>query len=482
MRILSSLWLLPALGGLITLGVGWGFFKSAKRLALLFSLSVLGLTFYLLSLSGGGGLGLAEVGPQWGYGIRYSLALDGLSLSLCWLNAFLTCMALLSSWRQDLTAGFWASFLFLEAALMGVFLSRDLLFFFVFWEAALIPMFFIIGLWGSEARSSAAMKFFLFTFFGSIILLIGFLSLVTGHREVTGIWTWDMTSLKGPSSGFTGLAIFSAIALGFAVKIPLVPLHTWLPDAHTEAPAAGSVMLAGVLLKMGVYGFLRILMPVFPELSWSLLPWLGLLAAINIIYGALCAMAQSDLKRLVAYSSVAHLGFCLMGILSRTPEGLVGGSLQMINHGLSTGALFMMVGFLYERSHRRGLADFGALTQRAPWLSFFFGVATMASIGLPGLNGFVGEFMSLAGMMRVLPVLAIVGVAGVTLSAAYALPAYQAVFWGEQAPGSVSPSVFDLDFREKTLLWILSLLMLGIGLYPAPWLELIAPSLQGLLQ
>jgi NADH-quinone oxidoreductase subunit M len=318
------------------------------------------------------------------------------------------------------------------------------------------------------------MKFFLFTFFGSVFLLLGLLALVTRTHDSTGIWSWQMGALHGGASGPAALLTFAALIVGFGVKVPMVPLHTWLPDAHTEAPAGGSIMLAGVMLKMGVYGILRVAMPAFPELSRALLPWLAGLAAVNVIYGAICAMAQTDLKRLVAYSSIAHLGFCLMGVFSRTPEGVAGGSLQLVNHGLTTGALFLMVGFLYERSHKRGLSDFGDLASRAPWLTFFFGFSVCASIGLPGLNGFVGEFMSLSGATRALPPLALAGVAGVTLAAAYLLPAFQTVFWGEPGPSSVSAKVDDLDRREKTLLFSLCALMLVIGLCPGPWLNLIS--------
>jgi NADH-quinone oxidoreductase subunit M len=399
--------------------------------------------------------------------------MDGLSWALCALTAFLSCIALISSLGRERSAGYWAAFLFLESACLGVFLVRDLFFFYIFWEAVLVPMFFIIGLWGSENRKRAAIKFFLFTFFGSIFLLLGILVLVVWRERATGVWSWAIEGLSGRSSGWAGLCVFLALVIGFGVKIPLFPLHTWLPDAHTEAPAAGSIMLAGVMLKLGVYGLVRVAIPVFPELSWRLLPWLGIIAAINVVYGALCAMAQSDLKRLVAYSSVAHLGFCVLGIISRTPEGVAGGSLQLINHGLTTGALFLLVGCLYERTHKRGLADFGELVDQAPWMTFFFGFCIFASIGLPGTNGFVGEFMSLAGIARALPALAILGAVGVVLAAGYAVPAFQTVFWGQRGPGSVSASVTDLDRREQALLWTLCLLMLAIGLYPRPLLAMI---------
>ncbi len=474
---LTILWLLPALGGLAALAGG----RFSRWIALAVSLAALAYGFWLLGPLRTGVVAAAPQAPAWAFGIRYALFCDGLSLSLCWLTAFLTAACVVASWKKDYSAGYWAAFLFLEAALMGVFLARDLFLFFVFWESVLIPMFFIIGLWGTAGRRHAAMKFFLFTFFGSIFLLIGSVALVTLQHSATGVWTWDMAQLKGPE-GRAGLMIFAAMALGFAVKVPIVPLHTWLPDAHTEAPAAGSVMLAGVLLKMGVYGFLRVLWPLFPRLSWQMLPLLGLLAGINVIYGAFCAMAQKDLKRLIAYSSVAHMGFCLLGIVSRKPEGLVGGSLQLLNHGIITGTLFLLVGFLYDRGHRRGLGDYGDLAGRAPWLTFFFGFTTLASVGLPGLNGFVGEFMSLLGMARTWSIMAVVGVAGVTLAAAYALPAFQAVFWGAPGPDSVSALVYDLDAREKGLFWVMAALMLAIGLYPGPLLRLLEPCLLGLAQ
>ncbi|MBI5210770.1 MAG: NADH-quinone oxidoreductase subunit M [Elusimicrobia bacterium] len=477
--ILTALWLLPAIGGFACLA-GRG--RASRWLALAFSVVVFGYSVWLAGPyeTGQGPWGLSEAGSAWIFGISYNLALDGLALSLVWLTAFLTVVCVIASWRSEFSRGYWSSFLFLEAALMGVFLSRDLFVFYVFWEAVLIPMFFIIGIWGSDGRRHAAMKFFLFTFFGSLFLLVGLLALVSWNHATRGVWTWDMGALAAPG-GLAGLLVFAGIFVGFGVKIPLFPLHTWLPDAHTEAPAAGSVMLAGVMLKMGVFGFVRVLLPMFPELTWKLLPWIAGLACVNIIYGSLCAMWQSDLKRLIAYSSVAHLGFCVLGIFSGTPAGVAGGCLQLLNHGLTTGALFMMVGFLYERSHRRGLADFGDLVGRAPWLTFFFGWAVMASVGLPGLNGFVGEFMSLAGMAEALPVMACIGAVGIVLSVAYSLPAYQAVFWAASAEGSASAKVSDLDLREKALLWVLCLAMLYIGLAPGALLGLLEPTVATLV-
>ncbi|MBI3288541.1 MAG: NADH-quinone oxidoreductase subunit M [Elusimicrobia bacterium] len=425
---------------------------------------------------------ITEIGPRWAYGISYRLSADSLSLGLIALTAFLNLICVIASWELDVTPGYWVCFLALASALTGVFLARDLFFFYVFWEATLIPMFFIIGLWGSSGRRHAAVKFFLFTFGGSVFMLLALLALVSAHHGATGVWTWDLAELDSKPLAGAAPLVFWGLILGFAVKIPMIPLHTWLPDAHTEAPAAGSVMLAGVMLKMGVYGLLRVALPLFPELSWEALPILGGLAAASTIYGALCAIAQSDLKRLIAYSSIAHLGFCLLGVFSRTSQGLTGGTLQLVNHGLTTGALFLMVGFMYERAHKRGLSDFGDLASRAPCLAFFFGFSTLASIGLPGLNGFVGEFMSLSGAFAVLPALAFLGALGVTLSAAYALPAYQAVFWAPEGPDSVSARVSDLDARERAVLWTLCGLMLWIGLAPKPWLEWFEPALKGLVR
>ncbi|MEK7389595.1 MAG: NADH-quinone oxidoreductase subunit M [Elusimicrobiota bacterium] len=481
---LTGLWVLPLFGCLVCSVLGRLWPGSVKRAAMAFSLLSLGAVVLAIgsSWSGGAFTTLNEVGPRWAYGISYRLSADSLSLALVGLTVFLNLICMIASWELEVSPGYWACFLALTAALTGVFLARDLFFFYVFWEATLVPMFFIIGLWGSSGRRHAALKFFIFTFAGSVFMLLALLVLVSSHHAATGAWTWDLAELDAKTLGPLARLVFWGLVLGFAVKIPMVPFHTWLPDAHTEAPAAGSVMLAGVMLKMGVYGLLRIALPLFPEISWEALPILGGLAAFSTVYGALCAMAQTDLKRLIAYSSIAHLGFCLLGVLSRTSQGLSGGALQLVNHGLTTGALFLMVGFMYERVHKRGLADFGDLASRAPTLAFFFGFSTLASIGLPGLNGFVGEFMALSGAMAALPVLAIVGSVGVLLSAAYALPAFQAVFWAPAGPGSVSEKMSDLHLREKAILWTMCGLMAWIGLAPKPWLAWFEPAIRGLVR
>ena len=318
---------------------------------------------------------------------------------------------------------------------------------------------------------------------GGVLMLVGAVALPVLHQRATGIWTWDIPGLAHSPVGGTAAAkwIFAAMALGFAVKVPLVPLHNWLPDAHTEAPAAGSVMLAGVMLKMGVYGFFRILVPVFPELSAQALPCLGALGVVNILYGALCAMAQTDLKRLVAFTSISHLGFCMVGLFSLTAAGLSGSALQLVNHGLSTGGLFLLVGMMYGRAHRRGLADFGGLAATAPWFAFFFGFVLLSSIGLPGLNGFVGEFLSLAGLAKVSGRLAAAALLGTALAAAYGLPAYQKVFWAPAGPASASGRISDMNRRERLIFWALSALIVGLGICPGPFMRFLALSTSGLV-
>ncbi len=488
MSLLTVLWVLPLAGAAACLFAGRFGRLHARAAALAASAAFFGVSLAVLRpFWAGSGVGVYAVGGSpWAFGISYSLAADGLSAALIVLTSFLNLVCVAASWELEVSGAYWANFLALSSALTGVFLARDLFLFYVFWEATLIPMFFIIGLWGSDNRRHAAMKFFLFTFAGSVFMLLALIALVVAKHSQTGFWTWSLEGLKGAPVGAAGPWIFLGLLLGFGVKIPVVPLHTWLPDAHTEAPAAGSVMLAGVMLKMGLYGLIRVALPLFPRFAQTWAPWMAGVAALGAVYGALCAMAQTDLKRLVAYSSIAHLGFCLLGVVSGAAQGVVGGSLQMINHGITTGALFLMVGFLYERAHKRGLSDFGGLAERAPSLAFFFGFSILASIGLPGLNGFVGEFMCLSGIAHSpisylsLPVFVVAGVVGVTLAAAYALPAYQAVFWAPEGAGSVSDHVTDLTLREKGILWVLCALMLWIGLAPASWVALLAPSLRGL--
>lgn len=476
---LTWLWLGPLLAAPLV----WS--APSARAARLLACATAGVVLaYALALgfpfaSEDGVLRLAELGAPGAYGIRYHVAVDGVSLALCWLTAFLTAVCFAASWDGPHGNAWWAAFLGLEAAVMGVFTMQNLFWFYVFWDAALIPMFFIIGLWGSDGRRKAALKFVLYTFVGGLALLVGLGGLVAMHHQATGVWTWEIAELtQGTAAGPGAVWVFLAICAGFAVKVPMFPLHNWLPEAHTEAPAAGSVMLAGVMLKMGVYGFMRVALPAFPAEAAAALPWAGALGVASILYGALCAMAQKDLKKLIAFTSVSHMGFCMVGLFSLTSEGVAGASLQMINHGLSTGGLFLLVGFLYERAHRRGLDDFGGLAETAPWFAFFFAFVTLSSIGLPGLNGFVGEALSLYGLSRVSLPMAGLASLGAVLAAAYGLPAFQRVFWAPPGPASRSAHVHDLTGREKAVLWSLALPILFLGLYPAPLLKMMAPAIE----
>lgn len=475
--VLSLLWAVPAVGCFVVWAMPSG--ASARRAALILSAVLLAYTIWLMVPFSRqtGMLRLHEAIGEPTFGIQYHLAVDGIGLALCWLTALLTLLAFAAS-PARMPQGYWAAFLGLESALFGVFTAQNLFYFYVFWDLSLIPMFFIIGLWGSDGRRHASLKFILYTFLGSMSLLVGLVALVVLHHAATGVWTWEIESLRAtPVAGKAAAFVFAATAAGFAVKIPIVPLHNWLPDAHTEAPMAGSVLLAGSMLKMGVYGFLHILVPIFPLISRLAFPVFAALGVINVLYGALCAMAQTDLKRLVAYTSVSHLGFCVLGVFSLTAAGVAGGSLQMINHGLSTGGLFLLVGMLYERTHHRGLTDYGELATKAPAFAFFFGLILLSSIGLPGLNGFVGEFLSLAGLAHVSRKFAALGLLGTVFAAAYGLPTYQKIFWAPAGAGSVSDKVDDLNLRERAVLWSLVGLILWLGVYPKPMLDLMSPSI-----
>jgi len=358
-------------------------------------------------------------------GIAYRVGLDGISLWLVLLTTFLSVIAVLACW-EDIklhVKEFLICLLLLETGMVGVFVALDVFLFYVFWEVMLVPMYFLIGVWGNPARRIyAAMKFVLFTLVGSLLMLVAILYIYFYHHSVTGQYTFDLMrwyELSLPHSA--QLWLFLAFGLAFAIKVPMFPFHTWLPDAHTEAPTVVSVLLAAVLLKMGTYGFLRYNLPLFPETSIDFVPVISILAIIGIIYGALVAMVQVDVKRLVAYSSVSHLGFVMLGLFTFNLQGIEGGIIQMINHGLSTGALFLLVGMLYERRHTRMIAEFGGLSRVMPIYATFFMIVTLSSIGLPGLNGFVGEFLILLGTFRTNVVYAVFAATGVILAAVYML-------------------------------------------------------------
>ncbi len=417
-------------------------------------------------------------------GVGYHLGIDGISLLLVLLTTFLTPLALASAWRaiEDRAKEFVVTMLVLETGMVGVFVSLDLFLFYVFWEAMLIPMYLIIGIWGGPSRVYAAVKFVLYTIAGSLLMLVAILFLYFQHGAATGIFTFDLPTLARwvVPTGPAQTLMFLAFALAFAIKVPLFPFHTWLPDAHVEAPTAGSVILAGVLLKMGTYGFLRFCLPLFPDASLTFGPLMLALAVIGIVYGAWVSTVQADLKKLVAYSSVSHLGFVILGIFTLNPPGLVGGVIQMVNHGLSTGALFLLVGMIYERRHTRLIADLGGLWQVIPGFSAVFLVVTLSSLGLPGLNGFVGEFLVLVGAFQVSPALAALAATGIIFAAVYLLWMYQRVVFGE-VTHEENRRLPDLAPREWAVLVPVLVFIVWIGVYPTAFTGPTEASLEALI-
>jgi NADH-quinone oxidoreductase subunit M len=503
------------------------------------SLVTLGLAIYLIANFNAGDDSFAMSNFTWlGDGsapinVQFSLGLDGLGLWLFGLSALLTVTSVLVSWNAitDRPAMFYALLLTLETGMLGVFAARDIILFYIFFEFTLLPLFFVIGIWGSEERRYAAVKFFLFTLAGSLLTFLSLLAIVLWHRYETGETTFLISRLteglrehpipNDYNHGYLQLLVFLGLFAGFAIKVPLFPLHTWLPLAHVQAPTAGSVILAGVLLKIGTYGFLRFSLPMLPEASAQCIPWILWLSVAGILYGALVALAQSDMKRLIAYSSVSHLGFCMLGIFVVNPLGLQGGALQMINHGISTGGLFAVVGMIYERYHTRQIADLGGLARRLPILSFFFLLLTLSSIGLPALNGFAGEFLLLTGAFQrawagapealgsQLLWIAVLSTFGVVLGAWYMLYLVQRVFFGplkepvlDHGAGAhahgiaghsshgiennhgyggvggaiLPPGPGDMTPREALALLPLVVFVFWIGLYPKFFLDRLGPA------
>ncbi len=422
-----------------------------------------------------------------GWNIAFHMGVDGLSILLVLLTTFLTPISILSTWTavEDRVKDFMLFFLLLEVGMVGVFVSLDLFLFYIFWEFTLVPMYFLIGIWGGPNRMYAAIKFFLYTMAGSILMLLAvlWLGIQGGTFSVPELVAQDNI----PANLQTWL--FLAFAAAFAIKVPMWPLHSWLPDAHVEAPTAGSVILAGVLLKMGTYGFLRFNLPLFPQAAVQLAPLMGVLAVIGIIYGAAVSYAQQDVKKLVAYSSVSHLGFVMLGLFALNPQGIQGGILQMINHGLSTGALFLIVGMIYERRHTRDMDAFGGLWKIMPVYGALTLIVTLSSMGLPGLNGFVGEFTILLGAWEAGQVggpfgsywYAGLAAIGVILAAVYMLYMFQKVFLGP-VDKDENRSLKDLNWREIVTLAPLLVFIFWIGLYPRPFFELMAPSVDKLVQ
>ena len=412
-------------------------------------------------------------------GAQYHLGIDGISLLMVLLTTLLGFLSILSSWTaiEERVKEYYAFFLVLQTGMLGVFMSLDFFLFYVFWEVMLVPMYFLIGIWGTPGprRLYAAIKFFLFTLFGSVLLLLGILALYSGYYDEFGSRTFDITRLTDLNLPLkTQIAIFVLFGVGFAIKVPMFLLHTWLPDAHTEAPTAGSVILAGVLLKMGTYGFVRFSLPLLPDASAD--AWvvgvMVVLSIIGIIYGALVCLMQKDWKRLVAYSSVSHLGFCTLGLFALTHNGIAGSIIQQINHGISTGALFLIVGIAYERRHTREISEYGGLSSTMPVYATIFMIITMSSIGVPGLNGFIGEFTILQGVFEVSWIWAAFAVLGIVLGAAYMLWLYQRTMFGP-ITNAKNEKLPDLNARELATLVPLVILAFWIGLYPKPYFRIL---------
>lgn len=418
-----------------------------------------------------------------GWNINFHMGVDGLSILLVLLTTFLTPISILSTWDaiDNRVKDFMIFFLLLETGMTGVFLSLDLFLFYIFWEFTLVPMYFLIGIWGGPRRMYAAIKFFLYTMAGSLLMLLAILWL--GIRQGT-FSVPDLIETASTIPPDIQLWLFLAFAAAFAIKVPMWPLHSWLPDAHVEAPTAGSVILAGVLLKMGTYGFVRFNIPMFPDAAVRLAPWMALLAVIGILYGAAVSYAQKDAKKLVAYSSVSHLGFVMLGLFALNPQGIQGGILQMVNHGLSTGALFLLVGFIYERRHTRDMDAFGGLWKAMPIYGTLTLIVTLSSMGLPGLNGFVGEFTILLGSFGSeaigSPWFTGFAAAGVILAAIYMLYMFQKLFLGP-LDKEENIKLKDLSLREIITIVPLLVFIFWIGLYPKPFFNLMAPAVEQLV-
>jgi NADH-quinone oxidoreductase subunit M len=485
-------WVLHALIWLPVLGMGlvlWAEESRAKTIAFGWSMGV-----FVLSLGLWWAFDPTQAGMQmqsttpWipAWGVSYSLGIDGISLFMVMLATFSTAVAILGSFNYIKTRerAFYALMLLLEAAVIGVFTATDVFLFYVFFELTLVPMYFIVGIWGGERRIYAAIKFFLYTALGSLLMLVAIVYLFWKAKTVLGVPTFAYADLLLiPLTGPEQLWLFAAFALAFSVKVPVFPLHTWLPDAHVEAPTPGSVILAAVLLKMGTYGFLRFLLPLFPVAAQhpTVVTTMLVLGVIGILYTAWVAAVQPDAKKLVAYTSVAHMGFVVLGVFALTVNGLQGGLVVMISHGISTGALFLLLGMLYERRHTRTIADFGGIARVAPWFATAFVITALASIGLPGTSGFVGEFLALLGAFETHPWLALVATLGVIFAAYYMLPMVQTVFFNELET-KANRQIEDLTGREIAILAPMCALMIVIGWHPTPVLERMEPSVRAIIE
>src|SRR6266571_4609582 len=494
-HLLTALILVPVIGALAT--VVYSFVPNRREehykwIALTFSMATFLLSLLLIHGAGGGVAEFRfEENVPWigSIGARYHVGVDGISLWLVLLTTLLVPISILSSWTaiQKRQLSYYVFMLVLASAMVGVFVSLDLLLFYLFFEASLVPMFLLIGIWGGERRIYAAVKFFIYTTVGSLLMLVGIIALyfIYGTFDYATILE-AMRANAGLLSSRAAFWLFLAFAFAFCIKVPLFPLHTWLPDAHTEAPTAGSVILAGVLLKMGTYGLLRFNLGLFPEMSRKFAPIMITLAIVGIIYGALVAMVQPDVKRLVAYSSVSHMGFVVLGLFSFTAQGMQGALYQMLNHGVSTGALFLFVGMIYERRHTRMISDFGGLARPMPWFSAFFVIASLSSIGLPLLNSFVGEFLIMMGawtstIVRHAWIVTMLAGTGMIWAAVYMLWMLQRVVFGTKT-SEANAKLSDLNAREIGLLVPLLVLMFFMGMYPTTFLSRSRASIEAARQ
>lgn len=482
--LLSFVTFLPILGGLLVAALPSSIARSA---ALMVSLAAFVVSLPLW-------MGFDPLSPEafqfvedvpWitTFGVHYHLGIDGVSLLLILLTTALTPIIVLAGFSgvQEGQRGYFALMLVLEGAMIGTFVALDTFVFYLFWELVLIPMYFLIGIWGGQRRIYAAVKFFVYTVVGSLLMLVAFIATYYAHYQANGTWTTDLPALLALDLPFqTQLWMFLCFALAFAIKVPMFPLHTWLPDAHVEAPTGGSVVLAGVMLKMGTYGFYRFALPLFPDAAISVGPVMIGLAVIGIVYGALVAMVQDDVKKLVAYSSVSHLGYVMLGLFALNAPGVTGSVYQMLNHGVSTGALFLLVGILYERRHTRLIAEYGGLSSVMPVFAFVFMVVTFSSVGLPGLNGFVGEFLILMGGFQYAPIPTAIAITGVIFGAAYMLWVFQRVMFGP-LQNAKNRDLPDLSLRERVYMAPLLVLIVVMGVFPQPFLDRINPSVDRFL-
>ena len=483
--ILTLLVVLPVIGSIVVALLGGSRPEWMKLAALISSVSTAALSLWLLAAFKSGEAGFQFVSKhdwisQWG--ISWHLGVDGISLFLIVLTGILFPLVIVGIYPHHNETSYFAWMLLLQAGVMGSFLSLDLFLFFVMFEIVLVPMYFLIGGWGYDQRVYAATKFFLYTMAGSAFMLIGIIATVALAQRDLGVVTFDLVKIAEGAKFSTNAArwLFLSFAIAFAVKVPLFPFHTWLPDAHTQAPTGGSVILAGVLLKMGTYGFLRFGVYLFPQAAMWARPAIFTLAVIGIIYGAIAATMQRDLKRLVAYSSVAHLGFIVLGTFALSSQAVTGAVMQMVNHGVSTGALFLLVGMIYERRHTREIAELRGIQHVAPIFAGVFTVVMLSSVGLPGLNGFVGEFLILIGSFGPAHWWTVVATVGVVLAALYLLWAYQRVFHGE--PDEANSTFKELTLREGLLMSVFVAIIVVSGIYPKPILDRIEPSVVALIE